>query len=237
MGFGWTITIFTASVIGVGYLIPKNLIIRGLKYLYPSVLFNKKKSSRGKKVYLTIDDVPYNYNHEEILNTLQNHNAKATFFVINDFIDKSPENREFLIRAIKDGYHLANHGRDDCVHILKDNGDLGLDIWRCSNTIDGLYTEAEIPVPKDKFYRPGGGYFNSRMIRLSENNGHVLTLGSVYPWDPYIPFSWLNYLYIISKVEDGDIIIIHDRFWSIDLLDRLLPWLQKNGFECLSLVD
>jgi len=228
----------TSTIIGTLYFLPKKIVINGLKSLYPSVLFDKKNKNNNKKkrIYLTIDDISYG-NHKEIFIVLKKYDAYGTFFVISDFIEKSQDNREFLINAIKEGYHLANNGKDDKCHILKSNGELGHDIWRCNNIIEDLYRHANKPLPAQKFYRPGCGLFNSKMIRISENNDHLLTLGSLYPWDPYIPIPWLNYLYIIWKIEDGDIIIIHDRWWTVKLLQYLLPWFHKNNFECLSLID
>ena len=59
-----------------------------------------------KKIYLTFDCGYENGNTGKILDTLKNHHAKATFFVVGNFITSNPE----LVKRIhKEGHIVGNH--------------------------------------------------------------------------------------------------------------------------------
>ena len=38
---------------------------------------------------------------------------------------------------------------------------------------------------------------------------------------------------IKAKLEDGDIVIIHDRHYTPDLLEKLLPYINENFKTCV----
>lgn len=62
--------------------------------------------TRNKAVWLTIDDGPHPEDTPQLLKLLKKHNARATFFVIGQQVQKYPE----LARAIlREGHTLANH--------------------------------------------------------------------------------------------------------------------------------
>jgi peptidoglycan/xylan/chitin deacetylase (PgdA/CDA1 family) len=62
--------------------------------------------TQKKAVWLTIDDGPHPEDTPALLKLLKTHNARATFFVIGQQVQKYPE----LARAIlRDGHTLANH--------------------------------------------------------------------------------------------------------------------------------
>jgi len=88
---------------------------------------------------------------------------------------------------------------------------------------------------KVKWFRPGSGWYSQRMVKTVKEFKYKLVLGSVYPHDPFMIWKRLNYWYILSKVQSGDIIILHDRSWTVDLLDDLLPALQSRGFKIVTL--
>jgi peptidoglycan/xylan/chitin deacetylase (PgdA/CDA1 family) len=91
-------------------------------------------------------------------------------------------------------------------------------------------------VPRGRtFYRPGCGFFNSTMLKFCQDNDIILTLGSVYPNDPVFSHAYLNFLYVKAHLEAGDIVILHDRKWTPDMLRYLLPWMKQNGYKSVTL--
>src|SRR5690348_7796237 len=86
---------------------PPTLLIRYFQYRWPDVLWRVPTSS--KIIALTIDDAPSKYT-EEILEILQENDAKATFFVIGSQV----EGREDRLRDIvRSGNELGNHAMHD----------------------------------------------------------------------------------------------------------------------------
>lgn len=59
-----------------------------------------------KTVYITFDDCPTGYT-EEILNTLKEHNALATFFILKVYSDERPE---LVEKIIAEGHGIGLHG-------------------------------------------------------------------------------------------------------------------------------
>lgn len=66
--------------------------------------------------------------------------------------------------------------------------------------------------------------------------GYHLTLGDIYPHDPFVPFWKINNWHILSSVHPGGIIICHDgRSWTPPMLRKLLPELKRRGYRVVTL--
>ncbi|HLT88359.1 MAG TPA: polysaccharide deacetylase family protein, partial [Sphingobacterium sp.] len=75
-----------------------------LRWYYPKVTFNKSRKDR--KIYLTFDDGPIPEVTPFILDTLAEHQIKATFFCVGDNIEK---NRAIYERILAEGHQVGNH--------------------------------------------------------------------------------------------------------------------------------
>lgn len=227
----------TVSIISLYYFLPKSILISNLNKFYPEIMTYLPKKDK-KTIAITIDDVPYLRHNKtkEMIDYLTENSIKVTFFIIADdkLMTQDPEAirmKKLLIDAVKNGHQLANHGITDSYHVLKDNNTLENEIDKCDDYISEIYLEANIPKPNIKYYRPGCGYFSRRMINMIENKGYKMALGSVFPHDPFSRNSHINFKYLTSKMEAGDIVILHDRAWTIDLLKLYIPWLRENNYE------
>jgi peptidoglycan/xylan/chitin deacetylase (PgdA/CDA1 family) len=223
--------ILTFGIIGFVYWLPKFFFVRLLEYLYPLVI---TRNVASKSIYLTFDDTPYTFDSfKKILDILNNHNIKATFFIIGNLI--TSESEDLLITAIQSGHLLANHGLTDSMHLLHEHASLENEIFQCDQLIKDLYVKAGVNFPVNRFYRPGCGLFNSQMLKSANSFGLKTALGSVYPNDPVVRSSYLNYLYLKAHIGYGDVVIVHDRPWTPMMLDHLIPWIKSNDLECETL--
>lgn len=203
------------------YCSPK-WIIKLLSRMYPKVMFDNEKTS----IHLSFDDVPTSRTLQ-IINELNKNDMKSTLFVISNYVND--DNRSWLIDAIKSGHVLANHGMTDSAYFLKSSQKLRDEIMMCDKLINELYIESWVDRPMNSYiYRPGGGIFTNNMIKVAEELKYKVVLGNVYPFDAYIPFHWLNYFYLKLKVSLGDIIVLHDRPWTMPLLTRLFPFFKSR---------
>jgi len=212
------------------YWLPKIIFIIFLENYYNDIVV-RNKEIKYNYVALTFDDIPLG-NYFEIINLLDYYNMKATFLIISDQVNEY--DKYILINAVKNNHQLANHGKTHDMHYTKSIIDLSYEIQDCDKIINEIYFEANITNNNIKYYRPGSGFFGNTMLNYLSNNKYKLLLGSVYPWDVYIKNPTINFYYIKFHIEPGDIIIMHDRNWTIDLLKKLLPWLQSNSLNSVT---
>lgn len=241
-----------APILGIYYWIPKYATLSIMKKFFPSIVMNNVNSDNNninsngsvKKIALTFDDVPYGQikTFEEILFLLNKNNNKGTFFIISDYFYKQVRDdtkRNVFLDAIKNDHLMANHGKTDSMHAILSERYLRSELSQCDYLIQSLYNSAgkNFDDEKMKIYRPGCGVFTSSMIDVAKKSKYKIVLGSVYPHDPIVPFAIINFWNIISKLEHGDIVILHDRSWTIPLLKLLLPWMEKNNFKSVTVQD
>ncbi len=204
----------------------------------PDVLFYVDLPSNLRYISLTIDDFP-NANDLSIsfhlLDILRQYNAKCTFFLIGSHVKKYADTsgiRTLFKRLIADGHEIGNHGWIDEQAIRLSEEELKQQIIDTENIIFN-YTNSF----NKKWFRPGSGFFNQTMIQLCKSLGYRLVLGSVYPYDPQLPHPRLNSHFIGHKLHAGAIVILHDRFVTIETLQRVLPDIQRQNFHVLTLTQ
>ncbi|KAJ5712136.1 hypothetical protein N7488_006292 [Penicillium malachiteum] len=233
------------------YLIykPPLCLVRFFQRHWPDVLFHHPTTQ--KVVALTIDDSPSIYtaggradstglnsdqeNNLTILGLLKAHHAAATFFVIGSQV---PGYEDALVQLVRDGNELANHAMYDEPSRALSDDQLAEQIRAVQTMIQTAYRAAGKDGPDGWLFRPGAGFFSSRMRRLVKELGHRLVLGDVYPHDPQVPFPGLNAKHIISTVKPGSIIICHDRRkWTLPMLQIVLPELRRRGYRVVTISE
>ena len=244
-------------IIAILYWLPKIIFVNFLNYYCPDVLTHKPNSQ--KKIALTFDDVPYG-SHDGIVRLLDKYKMKGSFFMISDYLSNGymdlmkeynvdymsemgkliketliNKNMDKFSEIVINGHQICNHGKTNSMHALKTTTGLAYEIDTCDRFIQRIYELADVPLPKIKFYRPGCGLFTSITTKYCKENNYRLTLGSVYPNDPIFCIPYLNFLYLKYHIQSGDVIILHDRPWTPQMLRYLLPWLEKEGYKSVTL--
>ncbi|KAJ5458742.1 hypothetical protein N7475_010130 [Penicillium sp. IBT 31633x] len=212
---------------------PPSRLIRYCQRRWPDVLFHVDTDK--KVVALTIDDAP-SIHTPAILHLLQSLNATATFFLIGSHVLGHEPVMVDLVRA---GNELGNHAMyDEPSRALSDDA-LANQIRAVHTRIQEAYDAAgSQSQPENWLFRPGSGFFSSRMRHLVKELGYRLVLGGVYPHDPQVPFWKLNASHILSMVKPGSIIICHDRReWTVPMLQRVLPELNRRGYRVVTVSD
>lgn len=210
---------------------PPQALIAYFARRWPDVLW--EVSTDKKVVALTIDDAPSQHT-EEILEILNSHQATATFFVIGGQVSGR---EDVLADIVRSGSELGNHAMSDEPSRSLSDEELENQIELVRSKIRTAYKMGEAPMPP-QYFRPGSGFFSDRMRKLVAKLGYRLVLGSVYPHDPQIHWSWLNGRHILSMVRPGAIIICHDRrSWTAPMLRKVLRQLKRDGYRVMSLTQ
>jgi peptidoglycan/xylan/chitin deacetylase (PgdA/CDA1 family) len=224
----------TFSLLCPLYLIykPPASLLRFFQRRWPDVLF--RHATAEKVVALTIDDAPSTHTRA-ILDLLICNDAIATFFLIGSQIGGHEEVLAELVRA---GNELANHAMHDEPSRGLSDAVLAEQIREVHALIQDAYSAAGEDGPETWFFRPGSGFFSSRMRNLVSKLGYRLVLGDVYPHDPHVPFASLNARHILSLVKPGSIIICHDRReWTVPMLREVLPELKRRGYRVVTVSE
>lgn len=186
--------------------------------------------TRGRRVALTIDDVPGPH-FEALLGVLQHHNAActtrearahATFFVIADFI-KSKRDAELLVQAVHDGHELANHDTENVCTSARSGAQMATMFTQWRDRINSVFSAAGTYPPPVKWHRPGHGFFNARLHAAATAARLNIALGNVYPLDGHLGWlmratgrlgvsvaSMLCYTLVSMRTSPGDIVVMHN---------------------------
>ncbi|KAF2127435.1 carbohydrate esterase family 4 protein [Dothidotthia symphoricarpi CBS 119687] len=204
---------------------PPTLLIRYFQARWPDVLWHVP--TQEKVIALTIDDAPSEYS-TEILDVLKENDASATFFVIGGQVRGREEALKELVKA---GNELGNHAMHDEPSRSLSPAELVSQIRQVEGYINGTYNALDLPHPP-RYFRPGSGFFSSRMRQQAKELEYRLVLGSIYPHDPQIAYPNVNARHILSMVRPGGIIICHDRRgWTAPMLRKVLPELKRRGYR------
>lgn len=210
---------------------PPRFLINWLRRRYPDVLF--EQTTDQKIIALSIDDAPSAHT-DEIMQVLEENDAHATFFVIGSQVEGR---KDKLQKLVHNGHELGNHAMHDEPSRSLSNDQLFGEIHTVKAMLSEAY-EAEGKILPNNYFRPGSGFFSSRMRNFLGNQGFRITLGSVYPHDPQIPYPETNAKHILSMAHPGAIIICHDRRpWTAPMLRMVLPELKRQGYQVVTITD
>jgi peptidoglycan/xylan/chitin deacetylase (PgdA/CDA1 family) len=226
----------------VSYIIykPPPQVIAALAAQYPDVLWRVDGlPALPKLIALTIDDAPSSET-EGILKVLAKYKAKATFFVIGSQV-KTDKDREILVEIVRHGHELGNHAMHDEPAVSLETTTLVEEIHKVHDILTQAYRSAAAVVASGAgenslaglthttpplYFRPGSGFFNTKMRNALANLGYKLVLGDVYPHDPQIHNANINSRHILSMSRPGSVIICHDRRpWTAPMLEAVLKQL------------
>ncbi|KAL2006720.1 hypothetical protein VTN00DRAFT_9388 [Thermoascus crustaceus] len=210
---------------------PPTFLIRYFQRRWPDVLWQVPTSK--KIMALTIDDAPSEYT-DEILQVLKAHGVTATFFVIGSQV---PGREETLRDLVRNDNELGNHAMHDEPSRSLSDSVLVEQIRTVQKKIHDVYASEGVNAPPN-YFRPGSGFFSSRMRKVLAELGYQLVLGSVYPHDPQIPLWRVNAKHILSMLRPGAIIICHDRrSWTAPMLRKVLPEMKRRGYRVVTVTE
>jgi peptidoglycan-N-acetylglucosamine deacetylase len=217
------------ALLGVGLLafwIQPFAIFSVFERVTPKIIYRVRTDN--PLVAISFDDGPHPTFTPEVLEILQRHNAKATFFLIGDRALRHPQ----VVASIKAcGHEVGNHYFMDA-SILGHSNSVFLDYLE--------QTEKAIGIAKrPKLFRPPGGVAWPRQLRVARAQGYLCVLGSAYANDPMHPPVWYIRWLIKKNLVSGAIVILHDGISdprrSIQALPHILAAGQQKGLRFVSI--
>lgn len=189
---------------------------------------NHNDSTSEKVIYLTFDAGYENGNIECILNTLEEENVKATFFVLENLITKNPE---LILRMNEEGHLICNH---TSTHInitkAKNKEEIKFELENLENLFFNL-TNRKMP----KYFRPPEGCFNEKALECINSLGYKTVLWSFAynDWDNNDqPSQEEAKKKILENVHNGEIMLLHPTSKTNALiLKDIIHELRNQGFK------
>jgi len=182
---------------------------------------------RRPMVSLTFDDGPSQYT-PVILDLLQYHGGRATFFVLGNRVAGRPET---VRRILNDGHEIMGHSWDhqNFLHLNRQQ------IYnQIANTSNAIYEVTGVRPPPA--FRAPFGLINELTREVSRELGYAIIRWSVDPEDWRRPQDADNlYNHIMSRAIDGAIILLHDIHpTTIEAMYRVIPSLIEKGFDLVT---
>ena len=173
-----------------------------------------------KMVALTFDDGP-NGNTDTLLDILKEEDVTATFFVVGRMVEKYPQLLEEIFNR---GHEISNHTYSHPNLTMLSAREV---IYELDKT-RGLVREV---IGKDPhFFRPPGGRYNQRILKIAEAAGYTMVMWDINT-DDLISTPEKIYREIVNYAEDGDIVLLHNGTTStIEIIGKVIDELRKKGF-------
>ena len=187
-----------------------------------------------KVIYLTFDCGYENGYTNQILDTLQKHQAPAAFFVVGHMIESAPE---IVRRMVEEGHIVGNHtyhhpdmsAISDQVSFQKELDDLA-----------ALYQETT-GQELSRFYRPPQGKYSVENLKQAQALGYHTVFWSLAYVDWNVdaqPTEEEAYSKLLPRIHDGAIVLLHSTSQTnAEILDDLLTKWEDMGYTFAPLTE
>lgn len=185
-------------------------------------------------IYLTFDCGYENGNTEPILDALKKHDVKATFFVVGNFLETSPE---IVKRMIAEGHTVGNH----TYHHLDMSSISSMDAFKKeTQDVENLF-EQITGTPITKFYRPPQGKYNIENLKMAQELGYHTFFWSLAYVDWYQdkqPTKDEAFGKLLKRIHPGAIVLLHSTSsTNAKILDELLTKWEEMGYTIKPLTE
>lgn len=176
-----------------------------------------------KLIALTFDDGPSGANTPVLLEGLRQRGVHATFFVVGSMVENQPELAARLVReGHQVGIHTYNHDSPSGLRGLTGE-QFDAQVGVTQRMLTALTGQTEFAL------RPPYGFLDEGVERQAPG---PIILWSVDPEDWKYRNTEKVTAHILSHVQDGDIVLLHDIFpTSVEAALRVIDALQAQGWR------
>lgn len=176
-------------------------------------------------IALSFDDGPNSRTTSVILDTLEQNNGSATFFMVANRLSHQG-NADCAKRMVQLGCQLGNHTYD---HSHYGNDVTAEDIKNGINAIKdaiGYYPSA---------FRPTGGYLSDT---IKQNADAPICLWNVDTNDWKYKNAEKVKNYVLYAADDGDVVLMHDIYkTSAEAVQMFVPELVSRGYQIVNIAE
>ncbi len=186
---------------------------------------------KEKVIFLTFDDWGSDKTVTRILDTLDEYNVKASFFIIGASAEKNPN----LLRAIAEaGHDIGNHTYYHKVITKISPEELQEEVVKCYQTVAQI-----IGREPELFFRPPTLEYDQATINAVLATGFKYALLSDISTQDYERSADEVVDYAVSNAENGGLVVMHltDNSSGVEALPRIIEKLRAKGYKLAKLSD
>ena len=179
-------------------------------------------------IALTFDDGPGKYT-TRLLDILKNYSAKATFFVVGS---RASYQKDILKRMTDEGHEVGNHTYSHISLKELEEQEIADQITSTKNII------FEATGIESNLVRAPYGDLSSTIKSVGGDQNVAFIHWSLDSFDWKTRDAQAVYDEIISRITDGDIILLHDIHEStVDAMEMVIPELINNGYKLVTVSE
>lgn len=205
----------------------------------PSQLFGPtiRRTGDASTIALTFDDGPNPAITPQLLDLLDRHRVKATFFLIGAWVREAPSLASDIAAR---GHAAGNHTDTHPSLALRSKQRITDELKRCDDAIESATAH------KPRWMRPPFGFRSpllNGIVQRRGGTGVVMWSAWARDWKPQPPEPVIERL---RGVRGGDIVLLHDgdhrvmnsdRRHTVTALECWLPRWKDSGFRFVTLDD
>lgn len=190
------------------------------------------ENTKEKVLYLTFDAGYENGNTAPILDALKKHNAPATFFIVGNYIQTSPD---LVKRMVAEGHIVGNHTfhHPDMSKISTKEA-----FEKEIEELETLYQQTT-GQQITKFYRPPQGKYSESNLQMAKDMGYKTFFWSLAYVDWYQdkqPTKEEAFKKLLGRIHPGAVVLLHSTSKTNgEILDELLTKWEEMGYQFKSL--
>lgn len=186
------------------------------------------ESEKDKKIYLTFDCGYENGNLPAMLDALRKHKVSATFFVVGNFLETSPD---LVKRMVEEGHTVGNHTyHHPDMSAISNKEDFAKEV----NDAAALF-EQITGKKMAMFYRPPQGKYSIQNLQMAQEMGYSTFFWSLAYVDWYEkeqPSHEEAFDKLLSRIHPGAIVLLHSTSrTNAEILDELLTKWEEMGYS------
>ncbi len=189
----------------------------------------------GKRIALTYDDGPNDPHTLRLLEVLAQHEVKATFFMIGQFVRKCPEVARAVAQA---GHVVGNHTFTHPLLIFESAEQTRIQLLDCRTALhDAVGSHSNL-------FRPPFGGRRPASLRIARELGMETVMWNVTGYDWSAPLAAGIEKKVARQMRGGDVILLHDgghkgmgadRSQTVIATDNLIRRYKDQGYEFVTI--
>lgn len=193
---------------------------------YRGTIYAGDKSS--KKVSLMINVYWGTEYLKQMLETLEKHGIKTTFFVGGTWVKEEPE----LLKQMKaSGHEIASHGYNHKEHGKLDYLGNYTEIEKCHKAVK------EVIDKNMELFAPPGGSYNAQTIEAATALGYKTIMWTRDTIDWRDKNANLIYNRAVTGMQGGDLILMHPTEKTAEALGKIIEYAKNHGFTLTTVSD